>query len=119
MANNPINLTVRFFLELGALYAMGYWGWVQHTGILKWFLMIGLPLLAAIVWGTFRVPNDPKVPPIQVSGIMRLIIEFIFFGGAILLLSLAARPVPTTIFGGLVIVHYLFSYDRIIWLLRQ
>lgn len=119
MADNPINLAVRFVLELAALFALGYWGWTQHTGILKWFLVIGLPLLAALIWGTFRVPNDPGVPPIQVSGIIRLAIEFIFFLGAIILLYLTNKTGPATLFLGVVIVHYLISYDRINWLLSQ
>ena len=47
MGQNPINLALRFFLELAGLYCMGYWGWTRHNGVLRYLLVIGLPLLAA------------------------------------------------------------------------
>ena len=65
MANNPINLGLRFFLELYGLFALGYWGWVQHTGSPRILLAFGLPLLAAVFWGTFRVPNDRPATPLS------------------------------------------------------
>ena len=43
MSQNPLNLAVRFALELAGLYALGLWGWTQHTGILRYLLTIGLP----------------------------------------------------------------------------
>lgn len=52
------NLVLRFLLELGALAALGYWG--LHTGsneLLHWLLGIGVPLLAAVVWGLFIAPR--------------------------------------------------------------
>ena len=41
MGTNPINLGVRFILELVALYAFGRWGWNQSTGWLRFVLAIG------------------------------------------------------------------------------
>ncbi len=119
MSKNVINLTLRFILELVALFAIGYWGWTQHEGILRLILAVGIPLIAAVVWGTFRVPNDPGVPPIQVSGLLRLLLEILFFGLAVGLLFAAQQPAPALIFGGIVLFHYLISYDRVIWLLSQ
>jgi hypothetical protein len=68
MANNPINLLVRFILELAGLFALGYWGWTQHTGALRILLAVGLPLLAAAIWGVFRVPGHPGNAPVAVPG---------------------------------------------------
>jgi hypothetical protein len=68
MSQNPINLALRFVLELVALFAIGYWGWTQHTGVWQPLLGIGLPLLAAAAWGTFRVPDDPGKPLVTVPG---------------------------------------------------
>ena len=36
MSAHPINLALRFILELAALYALGYWGWTQHDGLVDW-----------------------------------------------------------------------------------
>jgi hypothetical protein len=119
MGQNPANLAVRFLLELAALYFIGRWGWIQGDGALRYVLVIGLPLLAAFVWGTFRVPGDGGAPRVQVPGIVRLSIELAFFGFAIW--GLFDLGVDTTgwIFGGITLIHYIISYDRIGWLLKQ
>lgn len=54
MERHLINLAVRFFLEIAAFIAIGYWAWVTYTGILHFVLVILLPLIAALVWGIFR-----------------------------------------------------------------
>jgi hypothetical protein len=119
VSKNPINLTLRFLLELAALYAMGYWAWTQNDRLLRIVLTIGLPLFAATMWGVFRVPGDPKDAPVAIEGWLRLILEAVFFGGAIALLVLAGRSTAALIFAVLVIGHYITSYDRIQWLLSQ
>lgn len=122
MANNPLNLALRFFLELAGLFAFGYWGWTQHDGALRYILGIGLPLLAAIIWGTFRVPADASAngkAPVPVPGWTRFLIELIFFGGATWCLFDAGTVTAGWIFGGLSLFHYLISYDRIIWLVKS
>jgi hypothetical protein len=58
MSQNALNLAVRFLLELAALYAFGRWGWNQRADFMRYVLMIGLPLIAATLWGVFRVPGD-------------------------------------------------------------
>jgi hypothetical protein len=39
MSTNPINLAVRFLLELSALFAMGLWGWQQGEGLIRYLYM--------------------------------------------------------------------------------
>ena len=56
MGSQPINLALRFLLELAALGAVAYWGWAQHDGLESWLWASGLPLIAAVLWGTFAVP---------------------------------------------------------------
>ena len=119
MSKNPINLGVRFILELAALFAIGYWGWTQHSGLLQWLLGIGLPVLAAAAWGTFRVPDDPREPPITVRGWVRLLLEIAYFGGAVIGLVAANQPTAALILGSVTLAHYLLSYDRIVWLLTE
>jgi hypothetical protein len=47
-------LALRFLLELCALGALGYWGFKTGGGALaKVGLGLGVPLVAAVVWGTF------------------------------------------------------------------
>jgi hypothetical protein len=119
MSQNPINLTVRFLLELVGLYAFGLWGWTQHTGFMRFLLVIGLPLFAATLWGTFRVPADTSAngkAPIPVPG---LLLEVIFFTSAAWCLFNSGATNAGYIFSGVALIHYLLSYDRILWLFKQ
>ncbi len=119
MSSNPINLAVRFLLELSALASMGIWGWNKGEGILRFVLAIGIPLIAATIWGIFRVPNDPKNATVAIPGVLRLIYEVIFFGfAAWALFDLNFIGLGWTILI-LLILHYALSYDRITWLLKQ
>lgn len=122
MGSHPLNLAARFLLELAALAAMGYWGWTQHEGIWRWVFAIGFPLVAAILWGTFAVPNDPSRSgnaPVPTPGMIRLILELSFFALATILLIASQRLSAGVIFAVLTIAHYAISYDRILWLLRN
>ncbi len=122
MGSNPINLGLRFLLEVLALLALGYWGSQQGTGIISIVLAIGIPVIAAIVWGTFAVPNDPSrsgKAPVVVPGIVRLIIELALFASATVALFALGLNLPAIIFAAVVVIHYVISYDRIIWLFQQ
>lgn len=122
MATNPINLAVRFLLELVALAAMAYWGWSQHSGLLRFVFAIGVPLLAAVLWGVFAVPEDPSrsgEAPVPVPGIVRLVLELAIFGFAAWALYDSGKPILGLILAIVVIIHYAFSYDRLAWLVRR
>ncbi|HSL29518.1 MAG TPA: YrdB family protein [Anaerolineales bacterium] len=119
MANNPLNLALRFLLELYALYAMGYWSWHRFDGLTRILLMIIVPLFAATLWGVFRIPGEsPKGrAPVPVPGAVRLLIEACFFGFAVWGLFDAGAIQAGTIFGIALVIHYALSYDRIFDLL--
>ena len=122
MGSHPINLTVRFLLELAGLVAIAYWGWSQHDGVLRFILAIGLPLLAGFLWHTFAVPEDPSRSgnaPVPVPGIVRLVLELAFFAFAAWALYAAGNTSLALILAAIVVIHYALSYDRIAWLLRQ
>jgi hypothetical protein len=119
MGQNPINLALRFFLELAGLYFIGRWGWTQHIGIWRYLLGIGLPVLAAFIWGAFRVPGDGGASKVRVSGVVRLLIEILYFGFASWTLFDSGAFTTGWIFTGITLLHYIISYDRIIWLLKQ
>jgi hypothetical protein len=118
MAQHPLNLSVRFIVEIVALVAMGYWGWTAVGGFGRYLLAFGVPLLAAAAWGTFRVSGDQGKGLIAVPGALRLLLEGIFFGFAAWALFAAGATTIAWIFTGVVLIHYALSYDRIGWLLR-
>jgi hypothetical protein len=119
---NPINLALRFVLELIALGALGWWGWAQTDSWWRALWAIGLVLLAAIVWGTFAVPNDPSRGGnglVQVPGVARLALELLVFGAAALALKSLGRPTLALAFTILIVGHYAWSYERVAWLIKQ
>jgi hypothetical protein len=122
MGSHPINLIVRFLLELCALAIAGHWGWAQRRGPLRYLLAFGVPLLLAILWGTFAVPDDPSRSgraPVPVPGIVRLVLELAIFAFAVWALYAVNRPVLGLGLAVIVVLHYILSYDRITWLVRQ
>ena len=53
-----LNLGIRFLLELCMLAAVAFWGFkTQNNWLLKILFGIGLPLLIAVLWGTFLAPK--------------------------------------------------------------
>ena len=123
MGSHPLNLGIRFLLELAALTALGVWGW--HYGnetYLRFVLAIGLPIIMAAIWGIFNVPDDPSrsgAAPIVVPGIIRLAIELAIFILATWALDDVEYYRLSWLLGGVATLHYLLSYDRIIWLFKN
>jgi len=122
MGSNPLNLGVRVLLELSSLIAFGYWGWTLTESGLRYVLAVFIPLIAAVIWGTFAVLDDPSrsgKAPVPVSGTLRLILELVFFALAAFVLFSIGYQTIAWIISIAVIIHYLLSYDRITWLLKQ
>ncbi len=119
MGSHPLNLGLRFLLEIAALAAMGMWGYRLADGWLRYVYVIGIPLLAAVLWGTFRIPNDPGPAPVAVPGIVRLLLELAFFAFAVWALFQSGYTVPGWIFLIVVSLHYIVSYDRVLWMLKK
>ena len=122
MSNHPINLVLRFVLEIVALLAIGYWGRRQATGAARYLLAVALPLATAVLWGACRVPGDWSASgdaPFPVPGPVRLLMEASLFGFAVWGLISEGATAPGLILGCVVLVHYVLSYDRVLWLLRR
>lgn len=122
MGYHPLNLALRFALEVIALIALGAWGWTQFEGGPRIGLAIGLPLIAAGIWGTFRTPGDRSSSggaPVAVPGFLRLLIELTLFGIAAWAVSDVGRSGLALALTAIVILHYALSYDRLAWLLRS
>ena len=122
MGSHPINLAIRFLLEIAALLAVGVWGWQLSDGWFKFVLALGIPIILAVIWGTFAVPNDPSrsgAAPVVVPGIIRLAIELVFFALATWSLYDLGHTRICMLLSLVVIMHYIASYDRIFWLIKQ
>ena len=119
MASHPLNLILRFLLEMIALFAVGYWGYKQSDTWPRYIWAIVLPLAFACLWGIFNVPNDPSrsgKAPIAVAGFVRLMLELFLFATATFMIHHSGNSWSSLIFGIIVLIHYILSYDRIIWL---
>ena len=122
MGSHPINLAVRFVLELAALGSVGMWGYSLSEGRLRFVWAVLPPLIAAAAWGTFAVPGDPSrsgAAPVPVPGLVRLGIELAVFGAGTWALFDLGHRTWGLLLAGLVTLHYIFSYDRIAWLLAR
>jgi len=118
MNTNPINLALRFLLEIAMLGIVGYWGWHLSGTWIRYIAAPGLPLVAAMLWGVFRIQNDPKPAPVEVPGIVRLLLELFLFGfagWALYDLGYVSWALAMTT---IVALHYLISYDRT-WAMLQ
>jgi uncharacterized membrane protein len=81
---------------------LGYWGFQsQDNTLLKILLGIGLPLIAAVIWGLFVSPKAQyRLPEIG-----RLALEIAVFGSAVLALNAAGKTTLSLIMAILVIIH--------------
>ena len=119
MGSHPVNLTLRFVLELIAFASLAWWGWTLADGPARIVVAVAFALLAMLTWGLFNVPDDPSRSgraPVVVPGPVRLLIEFLVFGAGAWALAQVTRPAIAFTFVGLLVGHYAISYDRIRWL---
>ena len=123
MGSHPINLALRFLLELAALLSMGIWGWRQGEGWLRFGWAALIPLLAAaVVWAVFAVPGDPSrsgSAPVAVQGLVRLGLEAAVFGFGVWAFYDSGFTRTSLAFGAVVAIHYAASYDRVASLLAR
>ena len=112
MNTHPVNLTVRFLLELLMLVILGCEGWHLGEGWLSYVLAAAFPLIAAVLWGVFRIPNDPKPAPVAIPGVARLLLEFFLFGAAVWSLLSLGHLRASIVLAIVVVIHYAVSWDR-------
>ncbi|WP_434723927.1 YrdB family protein [Mesorhizobium sp. RIZ17] len=122
MGNAWWNLILRFLLELAALLGLGMAGWSLSAGFWRWILAIGLPIVAAVLWGTFAVPDDPSRSgraPVPMPGAVRLALELVILCGGATGFCLTGHAAIGIVMALLIAFNYAFSLDRLGWLLRQ
>jgi hypothetical protein len=122
VGSNPINLGLRFILELAALAAMALWGWQLGAGVWRFGFAAAIPIAAAVLWGVAAVPDDPSRSGRSIfatPGIFRLAFEVIFFVVAVWALYATGYRTLAAVMAALVIIHYGLSWDRVVWLLSR
>jgi hypothetical protein len=119
MNKNPVNLALRFLLEIVMLIVIGYWGWHLNPAWLRYIAAPGFPTIAAALWGIFRIQNDPKPAPVEIPGVVRLLLEWGLFGFAVWALHDSGFVQLSLAMAIIVILHYLVSYDRTWVMLRN
>lgn len=107
IAIKAVNLAMRFFLELGVLATLGYWGFtIQIDFIMKMVIGIGIPLLVAIIWSIFGAPSASVLLPEP----FHLLLELVVFGSGVAALF-AVRGLTTAVtFTGLILLNRLLMY---------
>ena len=122
LGGHPVNLLFRFLLELAVLGTVAVWSWKSFEGWQGMVLAIVIPFGMAVIWGTFAVPDDPSrsgKAPVPITGVLRLLLELIFFFLAVWCLYDLGFSGLGRVFGLLVAMHYAISFDRIKWLLKK
>lgn len=122
LGSHPLNLALRFGLELAALVALGYAGRRSSSGLGGAVVMVLVPLVAATLWGLFNVPGDPSrsgKAPVVVPGALRLLLELGFFSTATFALLRTEQRTLAALLGFATCLHYALSWDRIKWLLAR
>lgn len=122
MGSHPLNLALRFLLEVLALLSIGIWSYRLIPNGWRYVLAALIPILVATAWGVFNVPGDPSrsgEAPVIVPGLIRLLLELTIFGFAVWCLTQSEMSRWAFILGGVVILHYAISYDRIAWLVQS
>jgi hypothetical protein len=85
----PLNLGLRFVLELCMLVALGIWGFSEN-----FVLGIAAPLAAAVVWGLWIAPKATR----RLRDPVRLALELLLFGAAGVALAAADHPLAAAVF---------------------
>lgn len=119
---NPINLSLRFLLELATLAAVVLWGWIGFDGLFKYLVAIVGPIMLMVIWGTFAVPGDPSrsgKTVVPTPGIVRLILELAFFSTGVYALYDLDKINLAVAFIIALLVHHVFSLKRLKWLISQ
>ena len=101
MLLRQLNLALKFLLELSALAAFGLWGASLSDGATAVLLAIGLPALAAGLWGTLAAPRARR----RLSLRPRVLFEQGFFLAAGIALWRVGGATAAAVFVAIVLVN--------------
>ncbi len=120
MSQNPVNLAVRFALEVAAVIGLFRLGLGLTDGFAALLVAVLVSSAALAAWGTFNVPGDRSRSgsvPVRVSGAVRLLIEIVVLGGGAIGWFLSGPVWFAWSYTIVLIMHYGLSFDRVGWLL--
>jgi Protein of unknown function (DUF2568) len=101
------NLGIAFLLELGVLAALGYFGFVSgRNWLAKIGLGLGLPVVAAVIWGQFGSPQAVW----HLSGFWFLLLQIAWFGSAVMALYAVRRRGLGIAFGLVFVLNTALAY---------
>ncbi|GLW97872.1 YrdB family protein [Microtetraspora sp. NBRC 16547] len=104
------NLALMFFLELGVLISVGYWGFTLAAPLVVRILAgLGGPALFATLWGLFAAANGARFP---LRGLARAAFEIAWFGGGAAALVASGLVTSGVVFAALYIVNGIL---RLVW----
>lgn len=102
-----INLASAFFLEIAMILAFGYFGFHYPQNILlKYVLMIALPLVAIILWGYFAAPKSKH----RLQQPYRVLFALAIFGASVFLLNMTGKTMLAAVFAIMVIINQLLAF---------
>lgn len=122
MAKHPLNMAVRFLLELVAIFIVSFWGYHHSENVPGILYAILLPIGFVLLWGIFAVPGDPSrsgKTVVKTPGLIRLLLELFLFTAATYMMYDLGYSNVWWVFGCIVLIHYSISYERVRWLLKQ
>lgn len=122
LSNHPANLLLRFTLEIVSLVTIGQWAWNAFAGWQQYLFVVGIPFCVAVVWGLFGVPDDPmrnRKSMVAIPGRSRFALETFIFLLAIILMINLGNLFLAIFFSVALFFNYLWSADRLIWLIRS
>ncbi|MEU7861814.1 YrdB family protein [Nonomuraea sp. NPDC049141] len=106
------NAALMFFLELGVLASVGYWGFtVSPNWAIKLLAGLGGPALFIAAWALFGAGGGANAT-FPLTGLARAALEILWFGGGALALYAAGLVTPAAVFAALFIINAVL---RIIW----
>jgi hypothetical protein len=96
------NLTLRFLLELASLAALAYWGFhTGHSAAGDILLGVGVPVLAACVWGVWAAPRSDR----RLSGPALTALQLTVLGAGAVALIAAGRVILGVVMAIVVVVN--------------
>ncbi|MEW9548029.1 YrdB family protein [Nonomuraea sp. NPDC050783] len=106
------NMALMFFLELGVLISVGYWGFTLSSNWgLKLLAGLGGPALFAVVWALFAAGGGANAA-FPLTGPARAALEIAWFGGGALALYAAGRMLPAAVLAALFVLNAVL---RLVW----
>ncbi|MET9907429.1 YrdB family protein [Streptomyces sp. NPDC002144] len=96
-----VNLGVLFLIELGALAAVGYWGFTRDVAApLTWALGLGGPAVLVVLWALF----GSQKASYKTRGAVRVGFEAVWFGAGVAALFAAGAAAWAVAFAAVVAV---------------